>query len=615
MDSGCPRILELDPGVHRVLCRREGCFDEIPLAVERAPASLRPALEHGTLTDIALCVVAAWLFGVVAHILRQPALVAYLVAGYVIGPSGIGLVNHQESIESIASIGLILLLFLIGLEIDLKRVLGAGRAIFTTALVQIVGTVLLGIGVFVLAGRPLGSGKFEALYLAVGAFVSSTVIAVKILTDRRELDTLAGRLAIGISVIQDVALIVFLGVQPALSNPSVMVVVATFLKIALLIGTALGISKYVLPPLFHRVATLPELVVVGALAWCFIIAAMAHALGLSREMGALVAGVSISTYPYHLDVAAKVTSLRDFFVTLFFVGLGLAVPAPQWDPIRLAILLCGFVVISRFITVMVPLRILGMGNRVSFLTSLNLMPLSEFALVLVSLGAASGHIGKEVFAPVVYAFFFLAVASSYAIGKSDVVFRAVEPWLIRFGLRDNSAYPSDAGKPSQTPDLFFLGFSWTASSLLEEITRRNPPLLSRLAVIDFNPEVHRKLIQRGVRAIWGDISQRDTLEHAGLRSARLILCTLPNSVLRGTNNLRLVQLVHRLNPDACLVAHAEVLSDVPRLKEAGASYVYVPRLHDADQLLAVIEASDHALITQKLSELESRLQQRVEVIP
>jgi Kef-type K+ transport system membrane component KefB len=571
-------------------------------------------LEHGTLTDIALCVVAAWLFGVVAHVLRQPALVAYLIAGFVIGPSGIGVVTHQESVESIASIGLILLLFLIGLEIDLKRVLGAGKAIFTTALVQILGTVLLGIGVFVLAGRPLGSGKFEALYLAVGAFVSSTVIAVKILTDRRELDTLAGRLSIGISVIQDVALIVFLGIQPALSNPSVMVVAATFFKIALLIGTALGISKYLLPPLFHRVATLPELVVVGALAWCFIIAAMAHALGLSREMGALVAGVSISTYPYHLDVAAKVTSLRDFFVTLFFVGLGLAVPAPEWAPIRLAVLLCAFVVVSRFLTVMVPLRLLGMGNRVSFVTSLNLMPLSEFALVLVSLGVASGHIGKDVFAPVVYAFFFLAVASSYAIGKSDLVFLAIEPWLVRLGLKDHSVGAPSTGTDAQTSDIYLLGFSWTASSLLEEITRRTPSLLPRLTVIDFNPEVHRKLAQRGVRAIWGDISQRDTLDHAGLRSARLILCTLPNSVLRGTNNLRLVQLIHRLNPEACLVAHAEVLSDVPRLKQAGASYVFVPRLNDADQLLGIIEASDNHLISAKLAELENRLQQRAEVI-
>ncbi|MGE3309120.1 MAG: cation:proton antiporter [Limisphaerales bacterium] len=572
-------------------------------------------MEHETLTDIALCVVAAWLFGVAAHLLRQPALVAYLIAGFFIGPSGIGLVTHQESIESIASIGLILLLFLIGLEIDLKRVLGAGRAIFTTSLVQILGTVAMGVGVFVLAGSPLGAGKFDALYLGVGAFVSSTVIAVKILTDRRELDTLSGRLSIGICVIQDVALIIFLGVQPALSNPSLLVVATTFLKIAVLIGAALGISKYVLPPLFHRVANLPELVVVGALAWCFIIAALAHSLGLSREMGALVAGVSISTYPYHLDVSAKVTSLRDFFVTLFFVGLGLSVPAPRWEPIQLALLLCGFVVVSRFLTVMVPLRLLGMGNRVSFLTGLNLAPLSEFTLVLINLGIASGHIGRELLAPVVYAFFILAVVCSYAIARSDQVYLAVEPLFIRLGLRDRSEGAPVEAKAPKPADIYLLGFSWTASSLLEEITLRNPSLLPRLAVVDFNPEVHRRLVRRGIRAIWGDISQRDTLEQAGLRSARLVLCTLPNTVLRGITNHRLVQLVRHLNPDACLVVHAELLSDVPRLKEAGASYVYTPRLHDADELITVIEAADNNLILQMLEKLQKRLHQRTEVIP
>jgi len=572
-------------------------------------------LEHGTLTDIAICVVAAWLFGVVAHVLRQPALVAYLIAGYVIGPSGIGIVTHQESVESIASIGLILLLFLIGIEIDLKHVLGAGRAIFTTALVQILGTIALGLGVFWAAGSPLGAGKFEALYLAVGAFVSSTVIAVKILTDRRELDTLAGRLSIGISVIQDVALIIFLGIQPALANPSLWVVATTIVKIAFLIGAALGISKFVLPPLFHRVATLPELVGVGALAWCFIIAALANVLGLSREMGALVAGVSISTYPYHLDVAAKVTSLRDFFITLFFVGLGLAVPAPEWAPIKQALLLCGFVAVSRLLTVMAPLRWLGMGNRVSFLTSLNLLPLSEFALVLVSLGIAAGHIGKEVFAPVVYAFFILAVCSTYAIGRSDQVFLVIEPWLIRLGLRDRSQGAVTHATAEKAPDIFLLGFSWTASSLLEEITRQNRSLLPRLAVIDFNPEVHRRLLERGIRAIWGDISQRDTLEQAGVGNARLILCTLPNTVLRGTNNFRLVQLVRRLNPSASIVAHAELLSDVARLKDAGASHIYVPRLQDADELLKVIDAADNQLIAQKLASLETRLNQRTEVIP
>ncbi|MBX3745664.1 MAG: cation:proton antiporter [Verrucomicrobiae bacterium] len=572
-------------------------------------------MDPGPLTDIALCIVAAWLFGVVAQVLRQPVLLAYLVAGYVIGPAGFGIVTNEASIDSISGIGLLLLLFVIGLEIDLKRVIGAGRPIFVTATVQILGTVAIVLAFFTALDHPLGKGHFEAIYLAVAAAASSTVIAVKILTDRAQLDTLAGRITVGVSVLQDVAVIVFLGIQPALDSPSALVLATTTLKIGILIGVTLGVSRYILPSLFHRVATLPELVSVGALAWCFVIAALAHFLGLSREMGALVAGVALSTFPYHLDVAAKVTSLRDFFITLFFVGLGLTIPPPTLHGIGWALVLAALVVLSRALTVLPPLRLLGLGNRVAFLASINLMPLSEFALVLVALGVEAGHLEREMFAPVVYAFFLLAVAGSYAIAASDRLFLATEPWLRRLGLRDRQSAPESRPADPATPDLFLLGFYGTASSLLEEIARNHPDWLPRLAVVDFNPDVHRRLVRRGVHTVWGDISQRDTLKQAGLQHARVVLCTLPNSVLRGTDNLRLVRLVRSLNPDACLVAHAEVLVDVPRLREAGATFVLVPRLRDADDLVAAIHAADNRLLPDLMAALELRLSGRQEIVP
>jgi Kef-type K+ transport system membrane component KefB len=569
---------------------------------------------QGPLTDIAICIVAAWLFGVAAQALRQPPLLAYLLAGYVIGPESLGMVTTEATIDAIAEIGLLLLLFIIGIEIDLKRVLGSGRAILMTGAVQIVGTFVLGLALFLMLGQPLGEGHFEALYLAIAAFASSTVIAVKILADRRELDTLTGRIAIGISVIQDVALIIFLGMQPALQDPSLSVVALTFAKIGVLIGIALGASRYLLPPLFHRVARLPELISVGALAWCFLVAALAHALSLSPEMGALVAGIAISTFPYHLDVTAKVTSLRDFFITLFFVGLGLNIPAPAAGPIAFALILCVFIVLSRLLTVIPPLRLLGLGNRVSVVTALNLIPLSEFSLVLISLGIEAGHVDRASLPPIVYAFFFLAVIGSYAIGGSDRLFLKIEPRLRQLGLRDRPQEAPSIPTPGEEPDIYILGFSWAASSLLHEVTSRHPGLATRFVVIDFNPEVHHKLVRRGMRAIWGDVSQRDTLEHAGLRKAHLILCTLPNSVLRGITNVRLVRLVRSLNPEACVVAHAEVLGDVARLKEAGATYVNVSRLHDADELISVLEAFDKRLLHDKMADLQGRLLERDEVV-
>lgn len=572
-------------------------------------------MEHDTLTDIAICFVVAWLFGVVAHVLRQPALLAYLVAGYVIGPAGTGQVTNPRSIEVISEIGLILLLFVIGLEIDLKRVLGSGRPILITAAIQILGGFAIALGGALMLGVKLGEGDFAALYLAVAAVLSSTVIGIKILGDKRELDTLAGRITVGILVIQDVAAIIFLGLQPALTDPSLGMVGWILLKIILLVGVALGVSKYVLPSLFHRVATLPELVTVGALAWCFIIAALADKLKLSREMGALVAGVAISTFPYHLDVTAKVSSLRDFFITLFFVGMGLMIPAPEPAALGWATLLALFVILTRFVTIMMPLRLLGMGNRVGFVTSINLLPLSEFALVILSLGVDRGHVTQQLLAPVVYAFFLLAIVGSYGILRSEQLFLWLNPWFARLGWRDRAGSAGVSVAREQAPDIYLLGCSWTASSLLEEIARTKPALLPRFAVIDFNPEVHHRLVQRGIRAIWGDISQRDTLDQAGIRRARLILCTLPNTVLRGTSNLRLVQVLRSLNREALIVAHAELLTDVPRLQEAGADHVLVTRLHDADELLEVIDAADKQLLDDKFARLRSRLESREEIVP
>jgi len=153
---------------------------------------------------------------------------------------------------------------------------------------------------------------------------------IKLLYDKRELDTAAGRLTVGVLVLQDLFAIFFLALQPDLRSPALGVLAVSLGKVGIIIAVAFPVSRFVLPPLFNAVARLPELVQVGALAWCFLVAGLASILGLSREMGALIAGVALSTFPYTLDVVAKVTSLRDFFVTLFFVALGMEIPAPSW---------------------------------------------------------------------------------------------------------------------------------------------------------------------------------------------------------------------------------------------------------------------------------------------
>ena len=306
-------------------------------------------MDQGLVNDIAISIIAAWVVAVLSQVARQPLLLAYLVAGFAIGPHGFKWITNAGSIQTISEIGLSLLLFMIGLEIDLKKMMTAGRVILLTAAAQILGCFLLGWLVFGLFGP--AANRLEALYLGVAAAMSSTVIIVKILYDKRELETLAGRVTLGVLVLQDIAVILFLAIQPNLKNPALGPLTHALGNVILLLSVAFLASRYVLPPVFRTVARLPELVVVGALAWCLALAGFAGWLGLSTAMGALIAGVMVSTYPYTLDVVAKVTSLRDFFVTLFFVGLGMAIPMPTVAYVLWTLFFCLILIGSRLATV------------------------------------------------------------------------------------------------------------------------------------------------------------------------------------------------------------------------------------------------------------------------
>lgn len=570
---------------------------------------------HHLLTDIAICIVAAWLLAVAAQILKQPVILAYLVAGFLVGPVGIGLVKDHESIATISELGLILLLYMIGLEIDLKQILGAGRAITLTGIAQIFGGGILGVILFRALGLPLHAGALDALYLAVAAALSSTVIVVKILYDKHELETIAGRITVGILVLQDLFAVLFLAIEPNLSTPSAGLVARSFVKVFILIAVAFSMSRFLLPTLFRVIAQLPELVLVGALAWCFLLAGLAGQFGLSREMGALVAGVAISAFPYTLDVTAKVTSLRDFFVTLFFVALGMKVPEPTAYPLNGSLIFAAFVVASRLLTIFPVLYWMRLGHRASLLSAINLSQVSELSLVVLALGLQSGQISQTTVGIVSYAFAFLAIASSYALAHTDALLRYGIASLQRIGLKDLGQRNGESVAPVQLPRIFLLGFSWTASSLLEEISRNEPGLLKQLAVIDFNPHVNQELLRRGVRVIYGDVSQRETLAHAGVGQAEIIISTLPNTVLKGTNNLRLLQQLREINAQAQVIVHAELFADVPKLYDAGASYVCVSRLIEAVDLLGLIRAASEKELEHKRKLLDRELADRHEVIP
>src|SRR6201991_1304670 len=574
---------------------------------------------HELIRDITLCILFAWGLGLLAHFTRQPLILAYLIAGFFIGPFGMGGVKSQESIQIISELGMIFMLFMIGLEIDLKKIIRAGRVILFAAGGQLIGGCLLGVLFFMGIGRALGGGGFDGLYLAIACTLSSTVIIVKVLYEKRELDTLPGRITLGVLVLQDIFAILFLAVQPSLANLQISVILLSIGRVAILVAAALLVSRYVLPRLFHQIARRPELILLGALAWCFLVAETAERLSLSREMGALIAGVSLSTFPYALDVTAKVTTLRDFFITLFFVALGMTIPIPDLSVIKLALIIAAFTVISRLVTTFAPLYLMKQGLRASLLPAINLAQISEFSLVVIQTGVVAGHIQTQTANAVSFAFVILAVLSTFAIMRSDQITRLAIGALKRIGVRDlDHVHAADAGHEAghgEARRIVILGFFRAASALLSDIARQNESLLDQISVVDFNPNVFKTLADRGLHVIYGDISNVDTLLHAGIGKAEIIILSVPDSLLKGANNEKLVRHVRSLNTAAKIISTADVLSDVADQYAAGADYVVVTRLSDAHELFNVIEAADSGLLEDKRAEIDARLSERREVLP
>ena len=553
--------------------------------------------EHADLlSSVGLCVSVAAVLAFAAHRLKQPLLLAYLLAGVLIGPQiGLSLVDDQKSIETVSEIGLILLLFIIGLELDLNKLLTAGKPVLVTGILQFPLCVALGLAFFLPFGFGAGGGGFGLPYVAVCLAMSSTMVVVKLLYDKFELDTLPGRITLGVLVFQDIWAMVVLGIQPNLLQPELGTLLASLGKGVLLVATSFLVSKTVLPRLFRSAAKMPELVLVGSLAWCFIVAGGASAAGLSREMGALIAGVSISTFPYNMDVVAKVISVRDFFVTLFFVALGMQIPMPTAQIVGLALLASAFLVVSRFAVVFPILHALGLGHRTSLLPSVNLAQMSEFSLVIATIGVTYQHIGHETVSVLIFVFAFTAVASTYMIGYSHSLQELFARGLRKAGVNDLDARVPEvlAEHPHAGKDVVVLGFFVEASALIHEYELNaaggRHPVLDRLLVIDFNPEVHAELNRRGIACVYGDVSHMETLRHADIQSAVLVVSTIPDSILRGTDNLRLLKQARRVCPRAKVIVTAHRPASALALYEAGADYVFVPSLQSAATMAGIVQ--------------------------
>jgi len=563
--------------------------------------------------DIGLSLLTAGALAVLFARVKIPSIAAFLLAGAILGPVGLGLVTDPENIDTIAQLGFILLLFLIGLEIDFKRILSSGKAIIVAGTLQYPLTILFGflavklmlmVGI---GGELLADSPYAAIYIGVIVAGSSTLLVVKLFQEHFELDTEPGRLSLGMLIFQDVWVIVAIIIQPNLDNPQLGMIGMSFLGIILLALFTVVVALSVVGRAFEWIAKTPELTLTGALAWCFIVVFAGVNLDVFLEgiydrnyhmavgpgMAALIAGASIANLPSSTEIITKVATVKDFFITLFFVALGISIPMPEsFDVIILAVAIAFVAILARQFIFFPLFYYSNVDQRNAQVTSIRLAQISEFGLVIAFLGAKLGHLTPAFNSAVIFAFVITALATPLLYNKAYELHGWVRPLLEKLGFK---APPELKVEESKQYKLALLGFYRDASSLLYNLQQTNPELVRETLVVDFNVGLHEAIKEVGAHVHYGDLSNSETLHHVGLDQAQVIVCTIPDDLLRGITNRSLVRIVRQMCPDAIIIANAVSLAQVEAIYEAGADWVYQSRLEAAR---ALSEAVDEALSDQ-----------------
>jgi Kef-type K+ transport system membrane component KefB len=585
------------------LIRFGGIASMLPLSAVASGTGDMPSLVH----DIGYCVVLAGVLAIVFTRVRIPVIAAFLFAGVVVGPVGAGLVTDPANIETISGLGLILLLFLIGLEIDFRKLLASGRILILSGLLQYPLSVAFGFIIaklFIWLGvgtQLLDSGSYVPLYVGFVVAASSTLLVVKLFQESFELDTEVGRVSLGLLIFQDIWAIGVIAVQPSFDDPKIVPILFSFLGIGVLAMIALLIARFIIPIGFRWVAKVPEVILVAAVSWCFIVVFIGMnldeitrvAFGVDLHMtvgpgmGALIAGASIASLPYSTEIVGKVGVVKDFFVTLFFVGLGMGIPMPEgFDVLMVAGLLAALALLARYVIFFPLLYFTGLDRGNAMVASTRLAQISEFSLVISFMGMQLGHITHGLNSAIIFAFVITALLTPMLYRQADRIHEKLGPLLEVIGFRAPAS--REAGE-EESYQLALLGFHRIASSLLHELGGKHPGLLAETLVVDFNVTIHSRIAAFGPAVKYGDLRNPETLRHTGVDKARVIVCTVPDDVLKGTTNLHIVALARSVNPGAVIIANAIELQESRRLYEAGADYVFLQRIETARAVEQAIE--------------------------
>lgn len=545
-------------------------------------------MEHGgAFYEIAGILSLATVLGVAGQKLRQPLIIMFLATGILAGPSCLGIIESYDQISLLAHIGIALLLFIVGLKLDLQLIRTTGPVALATGLGQIIFTSAIGL----LIALALGMSLITAAYVSVALTFSSTIIIVKLLSDKKEIDSLHGQIAIGFLIVQDIAAIFFLvglttlgsalAAEGSILGPSLLII----LKGMGLLGLVAGLMKYVLPGVVARLAQSQEMLTLFAIAWAVFFGAASDVLGFSKEVGAFLAGVSLASTPYRDAIGARLTSLRDFLLLFFFIDLGARLDwSTAGSQVGTSIILSIFVLIGNPFIVLAIMGVMGYRRRTGFMAGLTVAQISEFSLILGALGVSVGHISSETMGLITLVGVVTIFFSTYMILYSGPLYRLLSGMLRVFERRN--PYREALAGSLDTPqvDVVLLGLGNYGSGLAEHLLRRKKSVIG----VDFDPRALERWRSRGMTVLYGDVADPEIHEQLPIDKARWVVSTVRSRDL----NLALLQHYKNRRYGARVALTAVNQAEADLFEKSGAQVVFRPFIDAAEQ---ACDALTHAM--------------------
>ncbi len=541
-----------------------------------------PSILHASpFHELTALLALAALVGYVGQLLRQPMIVSFIAAGVLAGESALGIVRSHENIALLAELGVAVLLFLVGLKLDLKLVRTLGGVALTTGLGQVLFTSGLGF----LICLALGLDAVTSIYVAVALTFSSTIIIVKLLSDKKEVDSLHGRIAIGFLIVQDLVVVLAMMVLSAFGVGGEAGGADGWSRLATVLGYGLAMLvlvglfiRYVATPLVALIARSPELLVTFAIAWAALLAALGSHFGLSKELGGLLAGVSLASTQFREAMVARLSALRDFLLLFFFIALGsqleLGLLGAQVLP---ALALSVFVLVGNPLIVMAIMGAMGYRKRTGFLAGLTVAQISEFSLIFVAMGMTLGHVDAEALGLVTLVGLITIALSVYMITYAHTLYRWLEPYLDLF---ERAAPVREAAHDEQGPkgggyELILFGLGRYGTAIAQLLCRDT----YRVLAVDFNPDVVRRWREAGHDALYADASDEDSVNALPLASVKWVVSALPQHDLGLTHEdprLVLIGALNRRGYEGKIAVSTQHEGDAGLLMSKGADLVLLP---------------------------------------